>query len=389
MWLLLIVPFALAGLLLVLLVHLLNLTVTVGTICGLIFYANVLQDYSIIILSSYPIPVLTPILCVFLSWLNLDLGISTCFYEGMDAFGTTMLLFVFPIYIWLISAVIIFLSNRYICFTRAVGENSLKILSTLFLLSYSKMIRVTIGVFNFKTILIYINNSTTMLTSMRWAMDGNIPYFNPRRHLVAFVIATVFACLLLPFAISLLCISRLFSLSNYCAAFSWIDKLKPFFDTYTGPFKDKTRFWTGLLLLVRVFLLVVRVLDFHYDVIPYYIIIFICLSLSLTMAAFGGVYKMHCLNLLEHFFIWNMAIIFLVHTYIGGVEINRSVLCHTLVSSVFIVFLGIITYHFDLKFPMLSLVRRVKAFCCRRPDSELEPLLNDSFDGERYCSTNS
>ena len=384
-WLLLIVPFALAGLLLVLLVHLLNLTVTVGTICGLIFYANVLQDYSIIILSSYPIPVLTPILRVFLSWLNLDLGISTCFYEGMDAFGKTMLLFIFPIYIWLISAVIIFLSNRYISFTRAVGENSLKILSTLFLLSYSKMIRVTIGVFNFKFVKIFTSGSIT--TSIRWAMDGNIPYFNPQRHLVAFVIATVFACLLLPFAISLLCISRLFSLSNYCAAFSWIDKLKPFFDTYTGPFKDKTRFWTGLLLLVRVFLLVVRVLDFHYDVIPYYIIIFVCLSLSLTMAAFGGVYKRHCLNLLEHFFIWNMAIIFLVHTYIGGVEVNRSVLCHTLVSSAFIVFLGIITYHCYLKIPMLGLVRRVEAFCCRRADSELESLLNDSFDGERNYGT--
>ena len=84
-WLLLILPFALAGLLLVATIHFLNLTVTMGTVCGLIFYANILQDYSIALLSTHPIPGLTPILQVFLSWLNLDLGISTCFYDGMEA----------------------------------------------------------------------------------------------------------------------------------------------------------------------------------------------------------------------------------------------------------------------------------------------------------------
>ena len=117
-WLLLIVPFALAGLLLVAVIHFLNLTVTMGTVCGLIFYANIVQDYSVALLSTHPIPGLTPILQVFLSWLNLDLGISTCFYDGMGAFGKTMLLFVFPAYIWVISATIIILSNRYNYFTR-------------------------------------------------------------------------------------------------------------------------------------------------------------------------------------------------------------------------------------------------------------------------------
>ena len=31
----------------------------------------------------------------------------------------------------------------------------------------------------------------------------------------------------------------------------WVRRLKPFFDAYTGPYKDKYSFWVGLLLLVR------------------------------------------------------------------------------------------------------------------------------------------
>ena len=34
-------------------------------------------------------------------------------------------------------------------------------------------------------------------------------------------------------------------------------RLKPLIDAYTGPFKDKYRFWTGLCLIVRLMLTVV------------------------------------------------------------------------------------------------------------------------------------
>ena len=97
LWLFLVIPFAVAGLLLVFVVHYLNLTVTMGTVSGLIFYANVIQDFSVSLLSVHPVPGLTPVLQVFLAWLNLDFGISTCFYRGMGAFGKTILQGVFPI----------------------------------------------------------------------------------------------------------------------------------------------------------------------------------------------------------------------------------------------------------------------------------------------------
>ena len=41
---------------------------------------------------------------------------------------------------------------------------------------------------------------------------------------------------------------------------------KPFFDAYGGPYKDKYRFWTGFLLLVRIVLALVVSVDTNVSV---------------------------------------------------------------------------------------------------------------------------
>lgn len=365
-WLLLIIPFTLVGLLLVVVIHFLNMTVTMGTINGLIFYANIIQDYSVVVFHDHPVPVLTPVLRVFIAWFNLDLGIATCFYDGMEAFGKNFLLGLFPIYIWLISIIIIVLSNRYISITRLVGNNAVKVLATLFLLSYSKMLRVTIGTLNAKILNIHID-STTTVSKLRWILDGNIAYFDPHKHLGLFVISMVFIILSLPFTISLLCIKHVFSLSTCCRAFAWIDKLKPFFDTYTGPFKDNARFWTGLLLLIRLIFLLVHIFDYKESNTPYYIILLACLVLCVLMVVLNGVYKKHHLNILESFFIFNISLVFLSHVGVKGRW--RAIASHTFVGIALLVFLGIIAYHVYLKFPNCNLLRRLPAFWRRRAEN--------------------
>ena len=220
------------------------------------------------------------------------------------------------------------------------------------------MIRVTIGVLNVKILNVHTGNST-VTKLIRWTMDGNVPYFDSERHLALFVIALLFIMLLLPFSLSLLCIRHVYSLSNCCRVFSKVDKLKPFFDTYTGPFKDKARFWTGLLLFVRLLLLIVHALDYKNNVIPYYIIIAVCL-LIITAAMFllRGPYKRQCLNILEYFFISNLCILFLINTYKGGPDSWKSICSHLLVSSAFLAFLGILIYHTYLKLSHLGLMKR-------------------------------
>lgn len=240
--LLLILPFALAGILLVLIISCLDLTVTMGTINGLIFYANVMQDNYIYILAKHHTPVLTLILQIFLAWLNLDLGITTCFYRGMGAFDKTMLQGAFPVYLWLIALVITILSNKYVRVTHFLGENAVKVLATLILLSYSKLLRITITSFNYTLIRMYSNITGSVHMETKWIMDGNINYITSKYHISLFIMAVSFVIISFPFTLSLLCIKHTPSLSNYCKCFSCIDKLKPFFDAYTGPFKDRSRF---------------------------------------------------------------------------------------------------------------------------------------------------
>ena len=107
-YLILLLPFALAGVALVAFILMLNMTVAKGTIHGLIFYANILAANQPIFQPFHEQNILT----VFISWLNLDLGIKTCFYSGMNSYGKLMLQLVFPMYVFLLIAIIMILCDR-------------------------------------------------------------------------------------------------------------------------------------------------------------------------------------------------------------------------------------------------------------------------------------
>ena len=79
----LLVPFAMAGVLLVFFIKVLNLTPAQGLINGLIFYANIVKANEYIFFPQKQ----TNFLTVFISWLNLDLGIETCFLTAWMATG--------------------------------------------------------------------------------------------------------------------------------------------------------------------------------------------------------------------------------------------------------------------------------------------------------------
>ena len=154
-----------------------NLTVSVETIDGLIFYANIVQPNEAIF---FPGVSGSSFLSVFITWLNLDLGIETCFYSGLDAYAKTWLQFVFPIYIWLIMTMIIVFSHYSTTVARLSGRNAVPVLATLFLLSYTKLLRTIITAF-----------SSTVLEGKKsavWLYDGNVLYLQGK-HVPLFLAA--------------------------------------------------------------------------------------------------------------------------------------------------------------------------------------------------------
>ena len=120
----LIIVFAVAGLLLVLFIKVLNLTVTQGFINGLIFYANIVKVNETIF---FPHPKKQNVLSIFISWLNLDQGIETCFIDGLDGYTKTWLQFVFPFYLWALVGCMIFLARYSSRMTRLLGDSPVSI----------------------------------------------------------------------------------------------------------------------------------------------------------------------------------------------------------------------------------------------------------------------
>ena len=192
-YLLLLFPFAVAGLLLIVVLFALNLTVTEGSINGLIFYANVLSMSNAVQFSESG----SQYLYIFLAWLNLDLGISMCLYDGMDGYSETWLEFVFPAYLLLIIVAIILIYRKFLALAhRVCGENAVKVIATPFLLFYTKLQQTVVTIMSF-TVLEYSNGSVRYV----WLYDANVGYFKGKHLYLG--IAGIFV-LVLPYALCLI-----------------------------------------------------------------------------------------------------------------------------------------------------------------------------------------
>ena len=241
--------FAAAGLLLILFITLLNLTVTQGMINGVIFYANIIWVYETIVFPQESSGVLL-FLRIFIAWLNLDFGIETCFFVGLDAFWKTLLQYIFPIYIWAIVLIIILGAKYSTRLTKLFGSRTVSILSTLALLSYMKLLRNAIVSLEYAH-LDYYTSEGKIRTTVVWAVDGTLDYFRIP-HAFLFIIALIILCLCLPYTLLLL-------LGRWLQEIPYFTRFHPIFDSYFASFKDRHHYWPGVLLVARAFLYVIRI----------------------------------------------------------------------------------------------------------------------------------
>ena len=260
MWLITLVMFAVLGVVLVAALFFLNLTVTQGTLYGLIFYANIIQVNTSIFFSQ---SILNP-MKVIVSFVNLDLGLPLCFYDGMNDADKAGLQFVFPAYLLILTMTVIGLchyclqrsptSSTTSCWYRfpiIIGERAVGVLSTLIYLSYSKLLRTVIDVFTYSTVHLPTGDMYV------WFYDGNVEYLHGK-HTVLFVVAMVTCALfLLPYTFALTFIPIIERYSEHNRLFNYLHKkanqMKPMNDAHYAPYKGEWRWWLG----ARLWLLVV------------------------------------------------------------------------------------------------------------------------------------
>ena len=344
-YLTLLIPFALAGVALVILLFVLNLTVTTGTLHGLIFYANIVAaNHQIFSLDS------TIAARIFIAWLNLDLGIDTCFYHGMDAYCKLWLQFVFPLYIWGIVGFLIYISRRSPRLTRLLGTNPVAVLGTLFLLSYTKLLRTVITALSLTT-LQYPNNDSRIV----WLYDPSVPF--PK--LIPFILVAliVLVLLLFPYTLLLLLGQWFWTKTKRRPLSCWRKyprlklRLKTILDPYYAPYKSECRYWTGLFLVLRFFLFLVSAFNVSGDknsanllaILIIVIVSFVVFGLS------GRVYKSWCLNALELSFLLNLGVFAACTYHVSLTAGDQAAITYASVGVAFLTFVGIVAYHAYLR----------------------------------------
>ena len=336
------------GLMVVIALILLDLTVATGTINGLTFYANIIQAQHATFFTQ---GTAYSFLSFFIARLNLDEGIELCLYDGLDEYAITWLKIPLPLYMWLFAGILIVLSHCSSRFSKLIGKNIVQVLATLFLISYTRLLQLIINVFTY-TSLTYPDGYRKKV----WYVDGNVEYFKGK-HIPLFFVTVLFLSVSLPYTVILLTIQLLYKISHYRLMF-WVQRLKPFFDAYTGPYKAPHRYWTGLLLVVRGILL--ALFSMFQSTNSLFNLLFIIVVIFVLVGWFSlakGVYESFLNNFLEITFLCNLGITSAV------VLVDRQ---HTKVAiyistgTAFITFVCIILYHVVKQLLLTKLGSKVK-----------------------------
>ena len=359
----LLIFFAVAGLLLVLLVMSLNITVTQGMINGVIFYANIIWIYEGVLFPREYVRSLL-IFKIFIAWLNLDFGIEMCFVKGLDTFWKTLLQYLFPLYIFLIVGLIIWGARQSSKLTRLLGSKAVSALSSLILLSYTKLLRNVYQSIDYAK-LFYYNSEERVHTLIVWAEDGRLRYV-ASQHGVLFFIALIVAFLYLAYTLVLL-------FGQWLRCFSCFSRFHPIFDSYFAPIKSKHHYLLGVVLITRVVLYAVNIVNSDRSVVIFILLITSLLLLS-YMAAFhplrSKVGHLFYASFLVNLIIVSSSILLVDGAKATSAEQSKKIAYITGISTAvaFLQFSGLVVYH--LVKNIRSLLRRLRYQKLKGADKE-------------------
>ena len=314
------------GIVLVVSLYLLNLTFTKGTINGIILYANIISIIDSVFLVNDN--VFKP-LRVFISFVNLDLGIETCFYSGMDSYAKMWLQLFFPFYLIIIAALIITSSRYSSRILRLTYTRSLPVLATLFLLSYTGVLRtVSTVLFSYSTIVhLPGGHKQTM-----WSIDASVPLFG-LKFIMLFITCLVLLLLLIPFNITLL-------FTRFFMQFRIINHFRPILDAFQGSYKDKYYYWVAVHITMRSLLFALYAFEAKLKLI-------LSTMLLITFSIYIGYIRPHknkLINVQELLLLLNLTIMYAV-SYQSGDNVF-SFVTNVMISLAFIQFCILVLYHF-------------------------------------------
>ena len=351
------IGFALVGVGLITLLFILNLTISAGTVNGLIFYVNIIK---ISTASFIPSSLLHSFIYNYISVLNLGVGSEVCFYQGMDARGKSWLRLAFPSYILILSVMIIIVSHYSIRVSKLLGRNPVQVLATLFLLTYAKFLELTVAnsPFGFAT----LQSADGKILSYVWHLDGNVPLLSANHAFLSLATLIVLLFVCIPYTVFLVFVQPLQKYSHV-RVFKWINKLKPFIDAHTGPYKDRHQCWAGLLLLIRSgFMLLFTINSQGNQLINIALLVMTTLCLTLYMLVVRGIYKSRLLSIIEILFMTNLFLLsislFLLEIFSHSGQQESYWIVNILIGLAFVYFCLVVLYHIWTRIRGMTLGKR-------------------------------
>ena len=242
---LVVAAFLVAGPLVIVFICFFNCTLSARSSNGLLLYLNIISINSDHLLSS------NSFACVVISLLNFQVGIEMCLFDGMDEFAKTAMGFAFPLYLLSLVALIVLVSKciNMHRINKLIGPRITPVLATVIFLSYTMLSDSVLKSLAFVRLC-----STDGGCPPVWLLDGSLKYFRSTKHLILACIAlTVLFVLLIPITL----IGLIGDLFRRCIRSRWYMN---FLDTFHSSYRFRWGFWTGVRLVMRVILLLLKVI---------------------------------------------------------------------------------------------------------------------------------
>ena len=329
------------GIVLVIILLALNLTVAVGTLNGIIFYANILAANS----STFSISQ-QAFSFVIISWLNMEFGIDACFIKGMSTFTKTWIQLIFPAYVILLVIIVILISRFSMRFSALIGKkNPVATLATLILLSYAKLLNVVITIRSCATLDYPVLNGHQR--KYMWLPDPTIDYFKSK-HASLFIIAVGILITGIVYTTLLFSWQWLHHLDNW-KGFNWLlrnQRLSLFIEAYHAPYNPTGRYWMGFLLFIRVLLYVSAAANLSGDPKVNILIIGIAIvGIILLKLATYQVYRKWMIDFIDSLCYINLIALCLATYFKLNDERTKAVISTVSVAFTLLLVLVVLSYH--------------------------------------------
>jgi hypothetical protein len=263
----------------------------------------------------------------------------------MDTYIKTWLQLAFPAYVILLVVLVIIISSYSTKFSNLIGKKDpVATLATLILLSYAKLLEIC-----FKSLTVGILEYPDGSSEMLWLPDATVKYLSGK-HIPLFIAAVLILLAGLIYTALLFSWQWLLYLPRW-RIFRWSrnPKIQTFIETYHKPYTPNLRYWTGLLLIIRMVLHIVATANVSNNAtIALSSIIFtICCIFALRLFFGSRLYRKWPADILETFFCLNTLAFatFIWYSLDNPANSNQEAAAYTSVTITFTVLLLIILYH--------------------------------------------